>query len=116
MGRRARSADFALFSRVLASIVEGTRKTTTDGEQLPDRGKNYHGRGVVVHGPRLPDRGKNYHGRVKNYHGSRLPDQEKRITVHGSRFVWYDLKPVDGAKVTVINLYSRHKKSPPKAG
>ena len=60
-------------------------------------GENYHGRGVVVHGSRLPDRGKNYHGRVKNYHGSRLKDLEKRITVHGSRFVWYDLKAVGGA-------------------
>ena len=72
---------------------------------------NYHGRGVVVHGSRLPDLGKNYRGRVKNYHGSRLINREKRITGHGSRFVWYDLKPVDGAMLTVINLYSRHKKT-----
>lgn len=65
----------------------------------------------MVRGLRLPDLGKNYHGREENFHGSRLPDREKRITGHGSRFVWYDLKPVDGAKVTVINLYSRHKKT-----
>jgi hypothetical protein len=97
VGRRARISDFSLFLRVLASIIEGTRKTTVDGEQLPELGKNYRGRGVVVHGPRLPDLGKNYRGRGKNYHGSRLPDQEKRITVHGSRFVWYDLKAVGGA-------------------
>ena len=74
-------------------------------------GKNYRGRGVVVHGPRLPDLGKNYRGRVKNYHGSRLSDREKRITCHGSRFVWYDLKPVGGAMLTVINLPSGHKKT-----
>ena len=65
----------------------------------------------MVHGPRLPDLGKNYRGRGKNYHGSRLSDREKRITVHGSRFDWYDLKAVDGAKVTVINLHSGHKKT-----
>ena len=76
-------------------------------------GKKYRGRGVVVHGSRLPDLGKKYRGRGKNCHGSRLINREKRITGHGSRFVWYDLKPVSGAMLTVINLHSGHKKSPP---
>ena len=85
-GGRSRIADSALFSTVLASIAGGSLKTTADGEQLPDRGKNYRGRGVVVHGSRLPDLGKNYRGREENCHGSRLPDREKRITCYGSRF------------------------------
>ena len=77
-GRSLADCGFCLIFNGFSLYFGRLIKITTDGERLPDRGKNYRGRGVVVH-------------------GSRLPDREKRITCHGSRFIWYDLKPVCGA-------------------
>ena len=64
-GRSLANLGFCLIFNGFSLYFGRLIKTTADGEQLSDRGKNYHGRGVVVHGSRLPDLGKDYRGRVK---------------------------------------------------